>query len=484
MTISSKHVYSAIRWAFLARLSLQILSWSSTIIVMRMLTPSDYGIFAVAAIFTGLAALLSEAGLNEVVLRHKEPGPEFQRAVLGAILMLNSVLYLLLFAVSNLVASSFAMPQLSILLPLLSLQFIFNALALLPVSMLERKLHYKAMAAIESIGVLSSITCTLVLAYQGYGVWALVWSAVVGSVMRYVAANLFSRSVLLPSFRLSILKAERAFASAVLLNKLCWYLSTVADDFIIGKLLGKEKLGYYAVSKDLALLFQQKTAAIIHQISFPLLSQSTSDLQRNALVFKGAALLSLLVLPLTLVIFSMAPLIVEVLLGQHWQQVGPLLALLVLALPVRVLNNVLGNAVAAAGYPHQRLLVQACSMLLTIGLTAGGTLTYDLYGAAIGWLSANLLILPLLLWRYLPCLQIALWPFINHLLTNWQALLILTMLLVVQRFVPWHDTSPSLILALNLMSAALCYALASWYFNAQGCYNLRKLLQPSFRGGA
>ena len=79
MTFSSKHVYSAIRWALVARLSLQLLSWASTIIVMRLLSPGDYGTLAVAAIFTGLAALLSEAGLNEVILRHKAPDQAFQR---------------------------------------------------------------------------------------------------------------------------------------------------------------------------------------------------------------------------------------------------------------------------------------------------------------------------------------------------------------------------------------------------------------------
>ncbi|MBU2114737.1 MAG: oligosaccharide flippase family protein [Gammaproteobacteria bacterium] len=484
MTFSSKHVYSAIRWALLARLSLQLLSWASTIIVMRLLSPGDYGTLAVAAIFTGLAALLSEAGLNEVILRHKAPDQAFQRAVLGAVLLLNSALYLLLFASSGVIANSFAIPQLSTVLPLLALQFMFNALALLPVSLLERKLHYKAMAAVESVAVLSSIVCALALAYLGYGVWALVWSAVLGSAMRYIAANLISRSALLPSFRFNVLKAERSFASAVLLNKLCWYLSSVADDFIIGKLLGKEKLGYYAVSKDLALLFQQKTAAIIHQISFPLLSQSASDSQRNALVFKGAALLSLLVLPLTLVMFSMAPLMVQVLLGERWQAVGPLLALMVLALPVRVLNNVLGNAVAAAGYPQQRLLVQACSLLLIIVLTASGGLSFGLLGAVVGWLMANLLLLPLLLWRYLPCLNIALWPFVSQLLANWQALLVLALLLLIQQLVPWHDTAPLLILAINLLSAVLCYGVASWRFNPDGCYSLRKLLQPSYTGAA
>lgn len=478
MTFSSSHIYSAIRWALLARLSLLLLSWSSTIVVMRMLTPGDYGIIAVATIFTGLAALLSEAGLNEVIIRRKQPDRAFQRAVLGAVLLLNLLLFTLLFFISDFVATSFAIPQLRAVMPILALQFIFNALALLPVSLLERNMHYKAMAAIEGTAVIAGISCALSLAYFNYGVWALVWSAVTASVVRYLTACFFSRSAMLPSFRFSILYAERAFARAVLLNKLCWYLSNVADDFIVGKLLGKDKLGYYVVSKDLALLFQQKTAAIVHQISFPLLSQSVSTAQRNQLLLKGCALLSLLVLPLTMVISSTAPLLVQVVLGERWQTIGPLLALMVLALPLRVLNNLLGNAVSAAGYPQQRLFVQAVNLILITSLTAGGCWLWQLNGAVYGWLLANLLLLPVMIKVYLPRLQLASKPFLCQLLANWQALLLLCLLLLLQQLLPWPDTLATL--AVNLVSAAFCYAIASWYFNRAGCDALRKLLQPSY----
>lgn len=482
MAFSSQHIYSAIRWAFLARMSLLLLSWASTIVVMRLLTPGDYGVMAVAAIFTGLAALLSEAGLNEVIIRKQDPNIAFQRAVIGAVLLINTMLFAVLYTFSGFIASSFAINQLQTIIPVLSLQFIFNALALLPVSLLERKMHYKAMATVDAVSVLCSVSVAITLAYHGYGVWALILSAVVGSVIRYIVASIISRSALLPSWRLNTLHTERRFASAVLLNKLCWYLSSVADDFIIGKLLGKERLGYYAVSKDFALLFQQKTAAIIHQISFPLLSQPISCEQRNQLLLKGCAMLSFIVLPLTAVVCSIAPLLVDVVLGANWIQIGPLLSAMILALPIRVLNNLLGNAVSAAGYPQRRLIVQSINLALIIAFTLAGCLLWQLPGAVAGWLLANVLLLPLMLAFYLPFIQLPSTSLFAALFTNWQAFGLLSLLLVLQHQLDLDALSPLLMLIINLTTALVTYALTSWIFNRAGCISLRKLLQPSYQG--
>jgi teichuronic acid exporter len=406
--LDSQSIYRAIRWSMVGKFSSQIVSWAATILVIRLLSPADYGLIAMAGVVTGLASLLNEAGLNEVIIRVKTLNKQFQREVLTLVLAVNASLFAVVVMSTPFVAKHFDSPELVAVLPVLSLQFLFNALSTLPVSLLERELKLKRLSLVEWSSAVTSAIVSLSMAYLGFGYWALVVAAVLASFLRFFMATIVANSVLIPSFKLNLLLSELHFAKFVLLNKLFWQLSTIVDDYIIGRMLNKEALGHFAVAKTLSLMVLQKIAPILHQVTFPIFSRDMSLLDRNDLLLKGIWLLAIVTFPVLVAVHFLAEPLVLLLFGQNWIVAGQLIEVLVIAVPIKILNNILGNVVSAIGFPKSRMKAQICLFVLIAMFVTLGVYFHGIVGAAIGWTCAHLVFFPIMLWLYNRILRLSL----------------------------------------------------------------------------
>lgn len=459
-TFTKNTILSAARWSVVGKVFSQLFSWFCTLFVIRLLDPSDYGTVAMAAIITGLASLLNEAGLNEVIIRAKNVSAEFQQAVLGLIVSINSVLLFVILISLDSIAAHFDNPILVYVLPVLCLQFIFNAFSTLPISLLERELKLKNIALIEWSAVIVSASLSLVLAFLGFQYWALVSAAVASSFIRFAAAMWVSDASWVPRFSLKKLSDELHFAKYVILNKLFWQLGAVVDDYIIGRLLNKELLGNFAVAKNLSLMVLQKIAPVMHQVTFPVFSQDLDQQKRERLLLNGLWILSVVTWPVLLTFFFLAEPIVTILFGEKWQLAGTILKVLVIAVPVKIVNNLLGNVVSANGSPQRRALVQFLLFLFIAGFVTAGIYYDGVIGAAIGWTSAHLLLFPFLIYIYNSVLKLKAMSIVFALLDNGHSILLMA---AAYYFVPiFIDTGALLTAIAQTLLASLIYTASTF----------------------
>ncbi len=385
MSIRSQFL-SGLKWTVLGRVASQLSTWVVTIYVMRLVGPADYGLMAIAAIFSALFVLVSEMGLGSSVVRSKDIGPRQLQQVFGIVLLTKaSVCAITVFAVAPLAALFFGETRLEGVLQVTALQFIPAAFAVVPAALLTREMEFQGRAIIDFSASFGGALVTLGLAHFGYGVFALAWGSVATAAIRAVGLNLLSPRVGLPVFRFAGCGALFNFGRNVAQTQLVWFVYSQADAFIAGKILGKHDLGVYSVSMDLASLPASRISGILNQVVFPTLSK----IQREggtlaAPLLKGIRGLSLVSFPAMWGLSSVAPELVPALLGPKWLEAVVPLTLLCLIMPLRVLSPLMHNGLYAVGRADVSFRITCITALVMCTAFLVGT-GFGLLGLSLAW---------------------------------------------------------------------------------------------------
>lgn len=380
-------VLTGLKWTALGRLASQVVTWAVTIYVIRLLNPEDYGLMALAAIFSALFTLLSEIGLGPALVQSKDLPPQRLRQVFGIVILSNGAACLLMATVvAPFAADFFDEARLQLVVQVIALQFLPAAFAVVPAALLDRSMQFRGRAIADFSASIGGSLVTLVLAYQGHGVFALAWGVVSGATIRAVGLNIAGQFPGLPVFRFSGCGSMFSFGRNVAATQFIWFLYSQADAFIVGKFLGKHDLGVYSVSMDLASLPASRASAILHQLAFP----SLSKIQRDSgtigpYLMKGLRAVNILAFPVMWGISSVSPELVLALLGDKWLEAVLPLALLCLIMPLRVISPLLHAglyAVGRADISFRISLVTACVMCSAFLV---GT-QFGLIGLSLAWL--------------------------------------------------------------------------------------------------
>lgn len=394
-----RSLISGLAWTGAAKWTTQVLSWASTLVVARLLTPSDYGIMGMALVYLGLVQLVSEFGLGAALIQRRDLD-ESQIAGLGGFsIAVGAALCLLSMAVAPLVAGFFHEPAVTLVLVVLSVSFVITGLQVVPNSLLARDLTFRRLAVIEGVEALTVTCLTLALAIAGSGYWALVLGGIGGKVVSTtLLLNARPHRVAWPR-QFARLRGALTFGWRVVLTRLSWYLYSNADFMIIGRLLGKALLGAYTFGWTTASIPVDKITAVIGRVTMPVLAAVQHD---RAAVARYLLLLSeglaLIVLPASLGLALVAPDFVAVFLGDHWA--GAVFPLRILAMHVlfRCINSLFSQALLALDETTQSLRVGVVQLLVLPAAFAWAAVHWGINGVALTWLIVHPLItIPMLL---------------------------------------------------------------------------------------
>src|SRR5438309_7311792 len=138
-----REVLSGLFWAGGMRLLGQVLTWAVTIVVIRLLSPNDYGLLAMATVFVSFLILMAEAGLGAALVQAPEVDDFMLRGIFGAVILVDCVLFLLLVAAAPAIAQFFAEDRLVSIIRVLALQFLLGIFAVIPSAQVTRRLDFK-----------------------------------------------------------------------------------------------------------------------------------------------------------------------------------------------------------------------------------------------------------------------------------------------------------------------------------------------------
>ena len=467
MTVREQ-ILTGLKWTAGGRLGAQVITWAITLIVMRLLTPEDYGLLAMANVFFAFMLMLSEAGLGPALIQKKNLDNTSLRSVFAIIILTNASMLLLLNLSAPIIATFFNENRLIPILHVLSLQFLLNIFSTLPSSQLYRQLKFKSLSLINFSTTIIGSILTLLMAYAQLGVWALVLGNLLASMLNVIAINIISPSFLLPRFSLSGMRNLLSFGGNVTLSRLLWFFYAQADTAIVGKFLGKEILGFYSIAMQLASLPVQRVSAIINQVAFPVFSRIQDNQEQFcSFILKAARVLSLIAFPILWGIASIANEIILLFLGEKWQSAILPLQLLALMMPLRVLVHFLPSAVDALGRPDVTMRNSLyASIIMPIAFLIG--CHWGLDGVALSWVIAYPLVFFINIYRMLQVIGLQLSDFFYAIMPAMGTTIGMYLAVWATATLLTNNIDQWIKLPIMIVTGVLAYASLTLLFNKRG----------------
>ncbi|HPJ67664.1 MAG TPA: lipopolysaccharide biosynthesis protein [Desulfobacteraceae bacterium] len=401
-------VLSGLYWSAGLRFLGQLMTWIITIVVMRLLSPQDYGLMGMAGIFIVFLGMVNELGLGAALIQKREVSDNMIRQMFGLLILVNFCLFLLCILAAPLVASFFEEEKLVPLIRLISVQYIFASFTIIPQSILDRDMRFKEKSIVELISAIAGSLATLLCALNGFGVWSLVWGSLALIFYRTIGFNVIQPSLRLPKFSFKGMRNIISFGGYVTITRILWTLYSQADVIIVGKLLGKHLLGFYSVALTLASLPMQKVSGILNQVAFPAFSTVQTDISQVTSHFlKTLRMMSLIAFPVLWGISSIAPDLVRLMLGEKWSLAIVPLQVLSLVIPVRMMSNLMSPALLGLGHADVNFsnVIRLIS-ILPVSLLIGSH--WGIIGVSIAWTTIFPVVFLLNLSRMIKTLGIAL----------------------------------------------------------------------------
>jgi O-antigen/teichoic acid export membrane protein len=403
-------VRSAILWRSGTQILGQMIAWGSTFLVIRILSPDDYGLFAMTQVVLVLLNMLNGYGLASALIQRADGDPgEFRRAtrqLFGMLILLNLALGLAQVALAPLAAAYFRHPEVAQLLRVQALLYIATPFIALPYALLARRMDFRRQAAVNIVSAVAGAITALVGAFSGWGVWTLVAAPIALFAVRAIGMMTAARAWMWPSFDFRGAGTMARYGGLMAAGQLFWFLQSQADVFIAGRTLDAHTLGIYTTSLFLTQIFVSKFVPPLNEVAFSAYARIQHDRDSVAAAFlKGARLVMLAAMPFYLGLAAVADPLVHVVLGPKWIAAAPVVALLALAMPFMTLQILFAPASDACGKPQisaRNGLVGA--IVLPIAFLCG--IQWGVHGLTIAWIAAYPLYLAITAWRTLPVIGV------------------------------------------------------------------------------
>lgn len=385
-------ILTGARWATVLRLAAQILSWFSTIIVVRFISPEDYGLNAMLESPLTLMMLLSTLGLDAALVQAKKVDPDELQSIFGWLLIVNGILFLSYFFGGAALAAYFKEPRLDMLAKALAFIFLLVPFRVIPNALLDRQLDFKLRAKLEMAATIVSIITTLTLAYLGAGVWALISGVILSRLLLTILLMIFKPWFIVPKFNL-VISGRMLFTGGILtLNIAFFLLSDQLASLIAGPRLGAALLGIYAISAQMAALPLAKGMPVINQTMVPAFSKLQEH--RDAATYYLEKLLgvaSLAFIPMFIGMSSVVNTLVLTVFGAKWEPSVLPMAIMSLGMIFRMNTLLLRTAMIGMGRAELALKSSFLQlvMLLPMIIYAVG---YGVTGLATAWVVNEILV--------------------------------------------------------------------------------------------
>ena len=378
-------ILTGARWATVLRLGAQVFSWVSTIIVVRFISPEDYGLNSMLTSPLILMMLVSTLGLEAALVQAKSIHREELQSTFGWLLIVNGALFLGYFFGGTLLAAYFNEPRLETLAKVLAFIFLLVPFRVIPNAMLDRDLDFKLRAQLEITASLVAALTTVLMAYFGAGVWALVIGVVVNKTLLAILLMIFKPWFIMPTLHLATTKRMMMIGGIITLSGFLALISDQLITLIAGPTLGATVLGIYGMSAELASLPLSKFMPVINQTMLPAFARFQEDRVAATHYFeKLLGVTSLAFIPMMVGMACVADTLVSTVFGDKWAASIQPLIIMSLGMAFRMLALQLKTVVTSMGRPDLSLKSHLLQLLLLFPLTVYA-MNYGVIGLMLAW---------------------------------------------------------------------------------------------------
>ena len=449
-------VIKGLKVGAILRLAAQIFTWLNTLILIRLLTPDDYGLMAMTMAFIGIFALMGDFGIGKAIIQVEDLSQHLMRQAFTVNIISCLTLFILFYSIAPLIAEFFSEPRVTVLIQAVACQHLIMIFHTLPYSMASRKMLFKEREKVQFYTVLMTSVVTLTMAATGFGVWSLILGHLFMKLAATIGYNLIAPCWAWPAFNFTGFSKMARFSGLATINDALRYLYNVFGNISIGRFLTKTDLGVFSVARNLANLPSDKMGELLNHLglaSFAKL-QNERDVAGQYLL-KSLRLAALVLFPVYMGMCAVAPELIELVLSEKWLATILPFQILCISSPFRMLSEMLATTSTAVGKPikNTRALLQS---LLLLPLFLIG-IQYGIEGACWAWLIISLISFSFHIKAMLPVFKVSLKDFISTLFPCFFSSLIMVISLFYLRTQLLEQVPQWLLLLITMVSGGIIF---------------------------
>lgn len=382
-TIVDKSIAGLI-WVFTDRFGTLSINFIVNIILARLLTPADFGLIAMVIVFFELSTVFVNSGLAAALIREKEVTDTDKSTVFFFNFAVSILFYVALFFGAPAIASFFDQPLLIWIVRIMGLNIIIGAFTTVHRAILTKEIHFQLQTKSRLIASFISGLVAVILAFQGFGVWALV--AKFGLTILIDAIFLWVFNNWKPSLVFSVASFKRlfAFGSNILATNLLEKFFTHLYKLVIGKFFTAATLGFYTQASNFKNLVVNSLFVTLQRVTYPVLATLQDDLGKLKQGYRKILRIStFVILPVLVILGVLAEPILFTLLGAKWLPAVPFLQLICIGGLTHHFSAVNLNMLLVLGHSNLALRLEVVKKItIVIAIIVG--IQYGIYGLVIG----------------------------------------------------------------------------------------------------
>ena len=364
-----KQTKKGLYWSAASNFANQGMRFVFSIILARILAPSDYGLIGMLTIFITIIQLFIDSGFSKAIITKQDRTQLDLSTAFYFNIGVGILGYIILFFSSPFIAAFYKMPLLSSIMKVTAIGVVINSLNILPTALYAIRLDFKTPAKISVASNLFTGLLGIFLAYNGWGVWALVFQSLGGNllilILNWINVKWF------PTFELSLASFRYMwnYGSKVLGSSIISTLYDNIQPLIIGRFFSAASLGLFSRAQGFATLPSSNLSGIFNSVSFPLLSKINDDFTRLSDIYRRLVKMSaFVVFPLMIGLAAVSDPLVKFLLPERWYDCIPMLQILCFSLMWQPISAVNLNLLNAAKRPNVVLKLEFIKKTLGLAL--------------------------------------------------------------------------------------------------------------------
>ena len=315
-------------WKLMEKIGGQLVQFIIQIILARLLLPKDYGVIGLVTIFITVSDVFLQQGLPTALIQDKNADEFDFSSVFYANIGVAIIIYFVLFFISPWVAKFYSEDSLILIMRVLSLNIIVGSISAVHSAILAKKLEFKQSFYRNMSNVLTQGCVGIYLAYEGFGVWALVFSKVIGTLVGTIVLAISVHWKPLRYFSWKRIKKLFSFGSKILGTNLLNTLFNNIHSLIIGRYFNAASLGYYQRGQQIPQAIMTAIDGSMNEVLYPTLS----NMQKDMCILKNALRRSMkismfIVIPMLAGLIVISDSLVSILLTNKWSACVPFMKL-------------------------------------------------------------------------------------------------------------------------------------------------------------
>ena len=320
---------SGFTWKTAERGLAEILQFFIGIVLARLLSPSDYGTVGLLAIFFAVAHIFQDSGFGSALIQKKDRTQEDFSTVFFFNVAMSLVIYAIMYIASPYIAKFYRVPLLEDLTRVSALSFIIGGLTGVQYAKLTAEMKFRTISILSIFGQIVTGVTGIILALLGWGVWALVFQGLIGSLIKGVAVWYVSKWHPSLIFSKKSFKQLFSFGSNLMLSGIVNTIYNNIYTLVIGRVFNPKLVGFYNRANGYAMIPTNLLLSTVVSVTYPILSTIQDDNEKLKRAYRKMLEVPLYVhYPCLIGIAVVAAPLIEVMIGKKWLPCVPMLQIL------------------------------------------------------------------------------------------------------------------------------------------------------------